>query len=139
MSAAEPRSGQCLCGDVRYELTVPLAMAGVCHCRNCQRQAGSAFSTLVGVPKPGFAITSGTPKRYLDGDTTSGTPVERYFCGNCGSPIYSALPAQPDMVFVKSGTLDDTSDFAPQFHVWCSTKQPWVTLEEGIPTMAQQG
>ena len=85
----------------------------------------------------GTSIT-GTPKRYEDTDTTSGNPVRRYFGGNCGSPIYSALPAQPDTVFLKTGTLDDTTTFKPMFQAWCDSKQNWVTLEEGAPAMATQ-
>ena len=131
-------TGQCLCGAITYELSEAPAMTGVCHCKNCQRQAGSAFSTLAGVPKAGITI-NGEPKLYEDGDTASGNTVQRYFCGNCGSPIYSAIDAMPDMVFLKTGTLDDTSDFAVQFHAWCDSKQPWVTLEDGVPQMAQGG
>jgi hypothetical protein len=131
-------TGQCLCGAIRYEFDGDPAMTGVCHCRNCQRQAGSAFSTLAGVPKSSFRFTAGEPKLYRDSDTASGNTVERYFCGNCGSPIYSAIPDQPDMVFLKTGTLDDTSGFQPQFHVWCDTKQNWVSLDEGVPAIARQ-
>ena len=125
-------TGQCLCGAIRYTFDVEPAMAGVCHCKNCQRQAGSAFSTLFGVPEAAFEM-SVEPKLYEDHDTDSGNPVQRYFCGNCGSPIYSAVPSAEGMVFLKTGTLDDTSSFAPQFHVYCETKQNWVSLEEGIP------
>ena len=132
-------TGGCLCGAIRYELENTPAMTGVCHCKNCQRQAGSAFSTLAGVPKSEFKITAGTPKLYVDGDTKSGNTVERWFCGDCGSPIYSALGSQPDSVFLKTGTMDDTSAFNPQFHVWCDTKQNWVDLQEGVPQMATQG
>ena len=131
-------TGQCLCGAITYELNEAPAMTGVCHCKNCQRQAGSAFSTLAGVPKDGITI-HGEPKLYQDGDTASGNTVQRYFCGNCGSPIYSAIDAMPDMVFLKTGTLDDTADFAVQFHAWCDSKQSWVTLDEGVPQMAQGG
>ncbi len=130
-------TGQCLCGEIKYEFPNAPAMAGVCHCRNCQRQAGSAFSTLAGIPKSEFKMT-GEPKLYKDADTDSGNTVERYFCGTCGSPIYSAIPGQPDTLFLKTGTLDDTSGFAPMFHVWCSTKQDWVDLPEGVPQMAKQ-
>lgn len=130
-------TGQCLCGEIKYEFPNAPAMSGVCHCRNCQRQAGSAFSTLAGVPRAEFSMT-GEPKLYTDSDTDSGNTVERYFCGNCGSPIYSALPGQPDMLFLKTGTLDDTSGFTPMFHVWCSTKQNWVELPEGVPQMEKQ-
>ncbi len=81
---------------------------------------------------------TGEPTLYMDGDTLSGNQVERYFCGTCGSPIYSLIPSQPDTVFLKSGTMDDTSDFEPQFHAWCSTKQNWVELAEGVPQMDSQ-
>ena len=101
-------------------------------------QAGSAFSTLGGVSKAEFALTAGTPKLYEDTDTASGNPVQRYFCGNCGSPIYSAISAQPDTIYLKTGTLDDTSNFEPQFQAWCDSKQNWVTLDEGVPAMATQ-
>lgn len=131
-------TGHCLCGAVAYQFENPPAMTGVCHCKNCQRQAGSAFSTLAGVPAAEFSFTKGQPKLYEDSDTVSGNTVSRYFCGDCGSPIYSAIPSQPDTLFLKTGTLDDTSSFAPQFHVWCDTKQNWVTLEDGVPQMATQ-
>ena len=128
-------TGQCLCGSVKYEFDNPPAMNGICHCKNCQRQAGSAFSTLAGVPKAEFRFTEGEPKLYEDTDTVSGNRVERWFCGNCGSPIYSALDSNEDMIFLKTGTLDDTSGFSPQFQVWCDSKQDWVALVDGVPAM----
>lgn len=131
-------TGSCLCGDIRYELANPPAVAGVCHCKNCQRQAGSAFSTLAGVPREEFTLLAGTPKLYADSDTTSGNTVERYFCGRCGSPIYSAVPGSPDTLYLKTGTLDDTADFQPQFHVWCDSKQNWVTIPDGVPAIPTQ-
>lgn len=129
-------TGQCLCGEVSYHFDVDPLMAGVCHCKNCQRQAGSAFSTICGVPKAALEI-SGEPKLYEDKDTDSGNSVQRYFCGTCGSPIYSGVSSQPDVVFLKSGTMDDTSSFAPQFQVYCETKQDWVGLVDGVPQMAR--
>ena len=123
-------SGQCLCGQVKYNFAMDPLMSGVCHCKNCQRQAGSAFSTIAGVPKAAFNIT-GETTLYQDSETDSGNTVDRHFCGTCGSPIYSALSSQPDVLFLKTGT-DDTQ-FAPQFQVYCETKQNWVELVEGVP------
>ena len=131
-------TGHCLCGAISYEFANDPLMTGVCHCKNCQRQAGSAFSTLAGIPAADF-VMQGTPTLYQDGDTASGNTVERYFCGTCGSPIYSALPAQPDMIFLKTGTMDDTSGFKPGFHVWCSTRQDWIELDDSVPQMETQG
>ncbi len=55
-------TGQCLCGIITYELKNPPMMTGVCHCKNCQRQAGTAFSTLAGVAKTDFVLHSGKMK-----------------------------------------------------------------------------
>ena len=134
-----PATGQCLCGEIKYEVDNAPAMTGVCHCKNCQRQAGSAFSTLGVVPRSEFRFTQGEPKLYEDPDTESGNTVQRYFCGNCGAPIYSAIDAQPDNLFLKTGTMDDTSGFQVQFHAWCDSKQGWVELDEGVPAMAKGG
>ena len=127
-------TGRCLCGNISYEFENAPAMTGVCHCKNCQRQAGSAFSTLAGVPKAEF-VMKGEARVFMDGDTKSGNTVERYFCATCGSPIYSAIASQPDTLFLKTGTMDDTAEFQPQFHAWSDTKQDWVALDEGVPQM----
>src|SRR4030095_16347895 len=98
-------SGGCLCGKVRYETGAAPVRTGVCHCRNCQKQAGSAFSINVAVPKQALSI-KGTLKTYADkGD--SGKAVNRRFCPDCGSPIISEAEALPDVVIIKAGTLDD--------------------------------
>tara|TARA_R110002110_G_scaffold296301_3_gene510531 strand:+ start:136 stop:537 length:402 start_codon:yes stop_codon:yes gene_type:complete len=128
--------GQCLCGNIKYEFAGDPVVSGVCHCKNCQRQAGSAFSTIAGVAAASFQI-SGTPKLFEDTDTDSGNTVQRFFCDNCGSPIYSAIPSQPDLLFLKTGTLDDTSAFTPQFQVYCETKQDWVSLLDDVPQAAR--
>ena len=128
-------TGRCLCGQIQYEFESEPTLTGICHCTNCQRQAGSAYSTLAGVPKAEFKLTQGELKLYQDSDTDSGNSVQRYFCGNCGSPIYSAIESQAEMLFLKTGTLDDNSQFKPMFHAWAETKQPWVQLDDGVPVM----
>jgi hypothetical protein len=53
----------------------PLAIA-VCHCRNCRRQSGSAFSVNVVVCADAMELT-GELTTYEDRDTASGAPVTR--------------------------------------------------------------
>jgi len=124
--------GGCLCGNVRYSGETEQPITAVCHCKNCQKQAGSAFSILVGVPKASFEITGKSLTLYTD-MADSGNQVERYFCNNCGSPVYSGSPTSPDMIFIKAGTLDDVSFLNPQVHVWCKSAQPWVQIDEAVP------
>ena len=130
------KTGGCLCGQVRYEaMTAPL-MSGVCHCKNCQKQAGTAFSTLAAFQRSDVDFI-GELKLYVDSDTDTGNTVNRYFCGQCGSPIYSEVPGQPGMAFIKAGTLDDTDDFVAMFHCWCSKKQNWVELAPDVPAFPE--
>lgn len=122
--------GRCLCGDIRYEIgSVPSSM-GVCHCRDCQRQGGSAFSTMAAVPTSDLTFIRGEPTVYRGGATASGDTAEVAFCGRCGSPIYTVLASQPELVYVKTGTLEDTDWFRPQFHVWCEHKQDWLEIAQ---------
>ena len=54
--------------------------------------------------------------------------VRRRFCGSCGSPIVSEIVLSAGIVAVKAGTLDDKSAVQPTVEVWCTDRQPWVTL-----------
>ena len=127
-------TGKCLCGIVKYELKSSPLTSGICHCKNCQRSGGSAFSTVAAVNKNDLVLIEGELKLYCDSDTDSGDTVQRFFCDKCGSPIYSAVPSTPDIFYLKLGSMDDTSYFSPQFHVFCSSKQHWVELNEAVPT-----
>lgn len=137
-SAGERRTGGCLCGSVRYETAWPPLLTGVCHCRHCQKQAGTAFSVLVAVP---FAALerSGELTVYEDG-SESGNPVLRKFCGKCGSPVFSETPGgmAQGMIFIKAGTLDNPDELEPSVHFWTTSKQNWVTLPEGAALLEKQ-
>jgi hypothetical protein len=117
-------SGGCLCGKVRYSTSAEPVFTAICHCKNCQKQAGTAYSVVTAFPRDTLSI-EGTLKAYRDtGD--SGQPVHRNFCPDCGSPITSEVSAMPDLVFLKAGTLDDTSRLKPTMEIYCSSAQPWV-------------
>lgn len=127
----KPITGQCLCGDISYSVDAEIAMTGVCHCKNCQRQAGSAFSIIVSVPKAAISVT-GAIKQFED-IAASGNSVFRQFCPRCGSPLFSQIPSQPDMTFIKAGTMDDTSILKPDIHFWCDSAQDWVEIDPSLP------
>ncbi len=121
-------TGGCLCGKVRYTANADPAIVAVCHCKNCQKQTGTAFSLIVAVPKSGMSI-QGQLKTFHDkGD--SGQPVERNFCPECGSPIYSDVAVTPGLAFIKAG-IDDTSWIDPKMHVYCDSKEHWTPIPEG--------
>jgi hypothetical protein len=119
-------SGSCLCGSVKYETDADPQMLAICHCSHCQKATGSAFSMNLGVPGDSVHM-SGKPTVYEDVGT-SGQPVLRMFCGNCGSAIATDAKAFPGVLFLKAGTLDDVSGLKPNLEIWTDSAQPWVTL-----------
>lgn len=122
------RTGRCLCGEVSYELAGDLVATAVCHCAQCQRQSGGAFSVNL-VAHESQLTVSGELKTYEEtGERGDAVYVRRRFCGSCGSPIVSELAQTAGLVAVKAGTLDDTAEVHPTVEVWCVDRQPWVAL-----------
>lgn len=120
-------SGSCLCGAVLYSSDVeePI-MTAICHCENCQRQTGTAFSIIVAVPEDSISFENkDSLKEYLD-QGQSGKAVHRKFCGDCGSPIMSLVDNAPGLGILKAGTLNDTSWLNPTIEFWCESSQPWL-------------
>lgn len=122
------QTGGCLCGKVRYSIAGDPTVCLTCHCKNCQKQAGSLLSIIIGVPGSALEI-EGEVKTYNDtGD--SGAIVRRQFCDTCGSPNFTRVDHAGEMIFIKAGTLDDTSSLKPQFHCYTKSKQDWIDLGE---------
>ncbi|HVS77119.1 MAG TPA: GFA family protein [Steroidobacteraceae bacterium] len=118
--------GSCLCGNVRYSADAEPAFVGVCHCADCQRFTGSAFSTVIAVPAAALRVTGVLKTFSKQGD--SGKLIHRRFCPECGSGIVDEAQALPGMVMLNAGTLDDRSWVKPQSEIYCDSAQPWVRL-----------
>ncbi|HEX5326932.1 MAG TPA: GFA family protein, partial [Acetobacteraceae bacterium] len=114
-------TGGCLCGKVRYSADVEPAFTAVCHCRNCQKASGSAFSIVVGVPPAALSV-HGELNTFGDkGD--SGKAILRRFCPDCGSAVLDEAEAMPGVVMVQAGTLDDPSWVKPTMQIYCDSAQ----------------
>lgn len=132
------RTGGCLCGAVRYTVpAVPLATV-ICHCRNCQKQAGSALSVVAVFPRAELRI-EGELNQFEDRGT-SGQKVFRQFCGRCGSPVLTDTERarEQGIIFVKAGTFDDVSDLRPTTHYWVKRAHPWLPLPEDAELLPQE-
>ena len=128
---ATPFSGGCLCGAIRYECSADPLLALNCHCRDCQRASGSAFASVLAVPKDALKIT-GEPK-YHDVKADSGNTISRGFCPECGSPLFTKLSARPDLVGIRAASLDDPSWHKPAMDIYTSSAQPWDYMNPDLP------
>ncbi|TRZ57077.1 MAG: hypothetical protein D4S02_14150 [Rhodocyclaceae bacterium] len=132
----EPITGGCLCGNIRYSISQPVEKIIACHCTHCQKASASGASHNTVVPAGAFKITTGTPKLFAD-TADSGNILNRYFCGDCGSAIYNQRTKTPEMVVVKVGTLDDSSQMKLVMNIWTKSARPWMTIDPATECHAE--
>ena len=124
-----PYSGGCACGAVRYECTAEPFVSYACHCTDCQKRTGSAFGISVQVPAEAVRVTQGAPKSRIR-VADSGNEFTSYFCGDCGSTLFSTSKARPRIRTITGGTLDDSSWVPMQANIWTRSALPWVLMAE---------
>lgn len=116
-------SGGCACGNFRYEFNGELAMAVHCHCRDCQRSSGTGSAAVFAANRSDYKSTGTTNSYKFSGD--SGKIVERHFCPNCGSPLFSYAEVLPELIFARIASLDEPSHIKPTMHIYCDSSQVW--------------
>lgn len=125
-------TGQCLCGQITVSVTEEVMNnadnIAACHCKNCCRAGGCVGSINVVAPENAVEIT-GEPSIYEDGDTGSGTPLQRAFCGTCGSPIFTASPNTPGVQVIKLGLFDNIPK--PSAELYCKSRPCWEKPVDG--------
>lgn len=125
-------TGRCYCGELHYAAEGAPRFQGQCHCRECQYLTGGGANYFMIMPAEGFKYTKGTPKQFKRSDLPA--PATREFCGTCGTHILTRT-ADPGMVVLKVGSLDDPSAYAgPQAAIQTADKRPWHLIAEGIAT-----
>jgi hypothetical protein len=124
-----PLKGGCQCGAVRYEIRAAPSTLYVCHCTDCQRQSGSAFSMSMLVPRDALVITAGTPREWQRRHE-SGRLIDCVFCGDCGTRLYHKPTRAPQVAILKPGTLDEARSLSPVGHIWTRSAQAWVEIPE---------
>ena len=105
--------------------------AGHCHCTDCQKATGSGKATIIFVPSATLEL-SGDYKIYsvIGSD---GNQVSRGFCPECGSPIISFVAEQPEIKFIKAGSLDDSSWVKAEASYWQISARYWDPVRSDIP------
>jgi hypothetical protein len=128
--------GGCQCGAVRYVLKRESLALYACHCRECQKQSASAFGLSLPFARDELELT-GELASYRRA-TDSGSFTTGYFCPKCGVRLFHVSDRNTSRGTLKAGTLDDTSDLMPRFHIWTSRKQPWLLLSENVAQFQDQ-
>ncbi len=121
------QTGGCLCGAVRFEVDGTIGPITCCHCSQCRRASGSAFTAAASVDADGFRIVQGAE---LVGAFESSPQNRRMFCSRCGSQLFGKHDAYPAIVRVRAGAFDDDPNSRVAADIMMSSKAPWLEGHE---------
>ncbi|MCP5080844.1 MAG: GFA family protein [Alphaproteobacteria bacterium] len=122
-------SGQCMCGEVRYEIHGPIRDVIACHCEQCRRVSGH-FIAATAAHHEHIKITNDAGLAWFEGTAT----IRRGFCKLCGSTLFfdhgSAYP-----MGITAGSLDNSDDVTLRVHIWTNEAGHYYKLDgDGVPT-----
>ena len=131
MTTAEALSGQCHCGTVRWQVTLPPKLVINCHCNMCRQLSGADYSSWVVFPAAQFSLLAG------QGGITAYQVTEQFsktFCATCGATVSAINNSKfPGCVYVARGNITTPAELLVNFQVFTHDKAPWVCLHENIP------
>jgi hypothetical protein len=128
---AEPLTGSCLCGGVRFEISAPFLRASHCHCSRCRKHSGTFGLTQGRVSAKAFRLVAG--QELLRVHRPEGG-MAKVFCSACGSSLFGGTWPDGPEVSVRLGALDGDPGIRPQFHTHVDSRAPWDELpDDGLP------
>ena len=111
-------SGQCLCGQVKVSVRGRPLRVGICHCTDCRRESGSAFTFYAVWPVDQFEHIGETAE--FQGQR---------FCLRCGSHLFSADDREAE---IKLGILSEApTPLVPTYELWIKRREPWLRPIDG--------
>ena len=121
--------GRCLCCVVVFEVADDFKYAGYCHCSQCRRLSGSAFSSFGGIVDSNLKIVSGSDFITFYKKSESSNIA---FCKKCGSHLFSQKTAL-GLYHVRLGVLDRSPTLQPQAHIFVGSKAAWFNFCDDLP------
>ncbi|MGC3873119.1 GFA family protein [Halomonas sp. GXIMD04776] len=119
--------GECLCGEVKFEIEGKIRNLYQCHCSLCRRATGAAANAATFVTAQRFRWVSGENeiRSFL-----KPTGFRSDFCSICGSPVPNRLRGT-DMVWVPAGLLDELIESRVSAHLHITSAAPWEQESTG--------
>lgn len=120
-------SGECLCGDVTYQIVGPARSVINCHCSRCRRHTGH-FMAATAAAVEDVEISGETLTWY---DATD--EVQYGFCGRCGSTLFWRTSRRPDRLSIAAGTLIPPTGLETIAAIYTNYASDYHSFDKGIP------
>jgi predicted GNAT family N-acyltransferase len=129
---ADPLTGGCACGAVRFLVSAAPLGTVVCRCTSCRRAAAAPFVPWTTVPAAALAWPRGRPR-----ERESSPGVVRGHCADCGTTLTYARADSPAEVDVATCAFDTADTLRPSHHIWALDDLAWMPAVAGLPVYAR--
>jgi len=120
-------SGECFCGEIRYQIDGELRDARSCHCSRCRK----AFSAQASA----YALVEPEEFQWLCGDTLLTSYIGMHgfgfqFCSKCGSTLCGVF--QGTIHGITLGCVNGDPEVQIGRHIYVGSKAAWEVMPEGV-------
>ncbi|MBV8037161.1 GFA family protein [Roseateles sp.] len=116
--------GSCFCGAVSVTAPRPLGRPVNCHCGECRRLSGAAFTTWITAPHEQVVIDN--PDGLTRFNPTAN--LQRAFCRTCGSHVYTLDARMPKACGFPAGLFEGEAVEPPAKDYFLEDKATWHHL-----------
>ena len=125
-SGAQPITGGCQCGAIRFHIAGEMSRPSICHCRMCQKAIGAAFGAFA-IVSPGSLIWTPAEPAYFQ----SSNIARRGFCAQCGTSLTWESAHSVDVCLFA---LDEPLSITPEVQLCAESAVPWLHRMGDIPS-----
>lgn len=118
-----PITGECFCGDIKYQIDGNLFDAKQCHCSRCRKVFSAQASATAMVDPDDFTWLTGEDKltAYVGGHGFGFN-----FCRQCGSTLCTVLDGKIFQVML--GCINGDPGVEIGKHIYVGSKAVWESL-----------
>jgi hypothetical protein len=129
-------SGRCACGNVTIDIAGEPVGTRQCWCRQCQQASGGGPTHNAMFRTEDVAITGKLGSHsYL---AASGNSLIKWFCPDCGSPVFAQSSARPQFRTVRFGALDEPHGLRPKVAIWTDDAPDWAVIDPAMERYPRQ-
>lgn len=120
-------TGECFCGDIKYQYEGALQDARSCHCSRCRK----AFSSQASA----YALIDSNDFTWLSGESLLTAYVGEHgfglqFCSQCGSTLCGVY--QGAVHGVTLGCVNGNPEVEIGRHIYVGSKANWEVIPDGV-------
>lgn len=122
---------RCACGNVGVAVRGRVLTMLLCSCEDCQMATGSGHAALALFRASDVTVTGET--RSFTRPSNSGASLTRWFCPNCGTPLFGRTSRVEAITIVPVGLFGRAADwYRPSQLIFARSHRDWDVVDDSL-------